>query len=354
MVAYRRPSRPNVRLTNLLKHITSSWRSRVTTWASRHLHRLLVLMLTEIHSLLRHQLKRRQIKLSLHSRQVHPPTPLHQDTRNRMFILVSLLLLYLILLMYSPVNYQGMPPPPPPPQTKQWGSAPQMDIIPPQLARIAAMSSHENLGRGSSMTPIINRDEAMREWERRNKAGGTVMPGATSGHQKRNSWQQYPQLEYLQEQAERAASQSYMNQARGYAPQQPPPPAPASNLNVVIDPNTNLNMNMGHMNMRQGYYDGYGAPPSATGNGDMGALYVPLVPPQPHQNSMNMYNSQPPTPSSYQSPNTATAPVNTNAYMIPPPQPQVQPPAAPQSNLVRSYSNSNTAYYDPRYPRQGR
>ncbi|TIA70845.1 hypothetical protein E3P92_02956 [Wallemia ichthyophaga] len=299
-----------------------------------------------------------------------------------------------------PVSYQTMPPPPPPPQTKQWGSTQsahpaQMDVIPPQLARIAAMSSHENLGRGSSMTPIINRDEAMREWERRNKpvslggggnAGATTTAAVTTtpgGHQKRNSWQQYqqyPQLEYLQEQAERAASQSYMNQARAYAgvgmgvganasaPHQPPPPPPASNMNVVMDP---------MVNMRPGYFDSYTAPPPS-GNGDMGAMYVPLAQPQ-NSMSMNMYNSQPPTPSSYQSP--ATAPVNpsapasttnvnvnannnANAYMIPPPQshahphthPQthMHPPAAPQSSLVRSYSNSNTAYYDPRYPRQAR
>ncbi|TIC29574.1 kinase-like protein [Wallemia mellicola] len=211
-----------------------------------------------------------------------------------------------------PVNYQTtMPPPPPPPQTKQWGNS-GMDIIPPQLAKIAAMSSHENLGRGSSMTPIINRDEAMREWERRNTSGGSAMMSG-GGHQKRNSWQQYPQLEFLQEQAERAASQSYMNQARGYIPQQAAPPPPASsNLNVVIDPNTNL--------QRQQYNYNAGTPIDAYGSNDgMGTLYVPLVPPQ---STMNAYQSQPPTPSkNFQSPNSA--------YMIPPPA-----AAAPPNNLI--------------------
>lgn len=219
-----------------------------------------------------------------------------------------------------------MPPPPPPPQTKQWGNQ-AMDVIPPQLARIAAMSSHENLGRGSAMTPIINRDEAMREWERRNKGGSNAIM-AGSGHQKRNSWQQYPQLEFLQEQAERAASQSYMNQARGFVPQQVPPPPP-SNLNVVIDPNSNL--------QRQQYNYNSATPIDSYGSNDgMGTLYMPLVPPQ---SSMNSYQSQPPTPSkNYQSP--------SSAYMIPP------SAAAPQPNLIRSYSNSNNTYYDPRYPRQ--
>lgn len=180
------------------------------------------------------------------------------------------------------------------------------------------------------MTPIINRDEAMREWERRNTSGGNAMMSG-GGHQKRNSWQKYPQLEFLQEQAERAASQSYMNQARGYIPQQAaPPPPPSSNLNVVIDPNTNL--------QRQQYNYNAGTPIDAYGSNDgMGTLYMPLVPPQ---STMNAYQSQPPTPSkNFQSPNSA--------YMIPPPA-----AAAPTNNLVRSFSNSNNAYYDPRYPRQ--
>jgi dual specificity protein kinase YAK1 len=59
----------------------------------------------------------------------------------------------------------------------------------------------------NALTPVLNRDDAMREWERR-QAG---KPPAA---------QPYPQLEFLQQQAELAAASGLTNWA-----QQPPPPA---------------------------------------------------------------------------------------------------------------------------------
>lgn len=66
------------------------------------------------------------------------------------------------------------------------------DVIPPALARLQHMNQDVIAGR-NALTPVLNRDDAMREWERR-QAG------------KPSAAQPYPQLEYLQQQAELAAS----------------------------------------------------------------------------------------------------------------------------------------------------
>jgi dual specificity protein kinase YAK1 len=78
----------------------------------------------------------------------------------------------------------------------------QMDVIPPALARLTHMSMPDPSGH-RNLTPVLNRgDDPYREWERR-QAGG----GGGGGHSKNSSMHQtsYPQLEYLQEQAELAA-----------------------------------------------------------------------------------------------------------------------------------------------------
>ena len=71
----------------------------------------------------------------------------------------------------------------------------QMDAIPPALARLTQYAPQDPSGT-RNLTPVLNRDEGLREWERRQQ-----------GHAKRSSLAQttYPQLEYLQEQAELAA-----------------------------------------------------------------------------------------------------------------------------------------------------
>ncbi|KAG9316220.1 kinase-like protein [Chiua virens] len=66
------------------------------------------------------------------------------------------------------------------------------DVIPPALARLQHMNQDVIAGR-NALTPVLNRDDAMREWERR-QAG------------KPSTAQPYPQLEYLQQQAELAAA----------------------------------------------------------------------------------------------------------------------------------------------------
>ena len=64
--------------------------------------------------------------------------------------------------------------------------------VPPALARLQHMNQDVISGR-NALTPVLNRDDAMREWERRQQG----KPVAA---------QPYPQLEYLQQQAELAAA----------------------------------------------------------------------------------------------------------------------------------------------------
>ncbi|WVW86074.1 hypothetical protein I302_108113 [Kwoniella bestiolae CBS 10118] len=72
----------------------------------------------------------------------------------------------------------------------------QMDAIPPALARLVQFGAQDPSGVRNSLTPVMNRDDFTREWEKRQQ-----------GHQKQSSLHNasYPQLEYLQEQAELAA-----------------------------------------------------------------------------------------------------------------------------------------------------
>lgn len=76
----------------------------------------------------------------------------------------------------------------------------QMDAVPPALARLQHMTQDVITGR-NALTPVLNRDDAMREWERR-QSGKAV------------ATQPYPQLEFLQQQAELAASSGITNWAQ--------------------------------------------------------------------------------------------------------------------------------------------
>jgi dual specificity protein kinase YAK1 len=67
-----------------------------------------------------------------------------------------------------------------------------MDRVPPALARLQHMSQDVISGR-NALTPVLNRDDAIQEWERRQSGKATAA-------------QPYPQLEFLQQQAELAAA----------------------------------------------------------------------------------------------------------------------------------------------------
>ena len=75
-----------------------------------------------------------------------------------------------------------------------------MDTVPPALARLQHMTQDVIAGR-NALTPVLNRDDAMREWERRQSGKAAAA-------------QPYPQLEFLQQQAELAASGGITNWAQ--------------------------------------------------------------------------------------------------------------------------------------------
>lgn len=82
------------------------------------------------------------------------------------------------------------------------------DAIPPALARLQHMNQDVLAGGRNALTPVLNRDDAMREWERR-QAG---KPPAQAP---------YPQLEYLQQQAELAATSGGWHGGARYGAAQP-------------------------------------------------------------------------------------------------------------------------------------
>ena len=99
----------------------------------------------------------------------------------------------------------------------------QMDSVPPALARLQQMNQDVIAGR-NTLTPILNRDDAMREWERR-QAG------------KVTATQPYPQLEYLQQQAEMAATTGMSNWTTTSHTRYPAAP---SKLSLTYQPQTVL------------------------------------------------------------------------------------------------------------------
>lgn len=104
-----------------------------------------------------------------------------------------------------------------------------VDNIPPALARLQHMNQ-DVIGGRKALTPVLKRDDALREWERRQQGG------------KASAAQPYPQLELLQQQAEMAAAQGLANWAT-YSNQPHMPTryqAPSSNLshsysNMAVD-----------------------------------------------------------------------------------------------------------------------
>lgn len=91
----------------------------------------------------------------------------------------------------------------------------RMDGVPPALARLQHMTQDVISGR-NALTPVLNRDDAIQEWEKR-RAGKTT------------AVQPYPQLEYLQQQAELAASGIASWSQSGSSNRYPPGPSALSN-----------------------------------------------------------------------------------------------------------------------------
>jgi dual specificity protein kinase YAK1 len=94
----------------------------------------------------------------------------------------------------------------------------QMKDVPAALARLQRMDN--NMSR-NALTPVLNRDDAMQEWERRQSG-------------KPSTVQSYPQIEFLQQQAEMAAASGSMNW--GHTKNRYPPPP--SGLSHTYHPQT--------------------------------------------------------------------------------------------------------------------
>ncbi|KAI0744060.1 kinase-like protein [Daedaleopsis nitida] len=96
------------------------------------------------------------------------------------------------------------------------------DNIPPALARLQHMNQ-DVIGGRKALTPVLKRDDALKEWERRQQGKAAAA-------------QPYPQLEYLQQQAEIAAAQGMTNWGHGAGVSGRYPP-PTSNLAHSYQPN---------------------------------------------------------------------------------------------------------------------
>lgn len=115
----------------------------------------------------------------------------------------------------------------------------QMDsAVPPALARLQQMNQ-DVIGGRNALTPVLNRDDAMREWERR-QAG------------KAAAAQPYPQLEYLQQQAELATSSGLLGW--GSSQRYPPPPSKLSHAyqpqTIMVDDDNNTRRDAVMSNVR--------------------------------------------------------------------------------------------------------
>ncbi|TFY67912.1 hypothetical protein EVJ58_g1337 [Rhodofomes roseus] len=103
---------------------------------------------------------------------------------------------------------------------------PMIDNIPPALARLQHMNQ-DVIGGRKALTPVLKRDDAMREWERRQAAG------------KAAAAQPYPQLEFLQQQAELAAAQGLTHWGHS-GPSNRYQHQPTSNLAHSYHPSTSM------------------------------------------------------------------------------------------------------------------
>ncbi|CAL1706839.1 unnamed protein product [Somion occarium] len=88
-----------------------------------------------------------------------------------------------------------------------------MDNVPPALARLQHMNQ-DVIGGRKALTPVLKRDDPLQEWERRRSGKAAAQP--------------YPQLEYLEQQAQLAATQGMGNW--GYSGSSTRYHPPSSNL----------------------------------------------------------------------------------------------------------------------------
>ena len=194
----------------------------------------------------------------------------------------------------------------------------QMDAIPPALARLTHMSMPDPSGQ-RNLTPVLNRgDDAYREWERRQQGGLSKNSSLAQAS--------YPQLEYLQEQAELAAmSGGWMMPPPAHTHNRQPGPGQGMGMGGMYAPPPTSYGQGGHTPGGGGSYGGAGHRTRPSGQTSQGQYQMqPPIPPQ-----------QPPTQSNAASMAASRYdPPGNRAYL-----PTFPPPAATTSH---SHSHSNS------------
>jgi hypothetical protein len=197
-----------------------------------------------------------------------------------------------------------------------------MDRIPPALARLQHMSQ-DVIGGRNALTPVLNRDDAIKEWERRQSG-------------KASAAQPYPQLEFLQQQAELAAASGITSwpqpatryqpaQGSGLAHQYHPPSA------IVVDDDRRdaIMSNVRATAQGQGFISNPISNPPAAYTGAAGSRYTVTYPQQPAGGSQSQSQSQ------HQPPAAAQPQPQPQQQQQQPQQQQQQPPASPFDSLDR-------------------
>ena len=148
--------------------------------------------------------------------------------------------------------------------------------------------SQDVIGGRNALTPVLNRDDAIKEWERRQSGKATAA-------------QPYPQLEFLQQQAELAAASGITSwpqpatryqpaQGSGLAQQYHPPSA------IVVDDDRRdaIMSNVRATAQGQTYISNPITNPPAAYTGAAGSRYTVTYPQQPAGGSQSQSQQQPP------------------------------------------------------------
>ncbi|GJJ06324.1 hypothetical protein Clacol_000515 [Clathrus columnatus] len=185
----------------------------------------------------------------------------------------------------------------------------QMDIVPPAIARLQQMSNPDVTGIGrNALTPVMQRDDAIREWERRRQSGKAHVPA-----------QPYPQLEFLQQQAELAAAGNinWSNSAAAarYLP---------SNLSYQSQPGTLADSERTNTSVRDAIMSSVRTAARPEANSSLSQAGIISAPPQAYATGNTSTTT------------TATGARYSTAYS--------QPPPAYETSSYENRSDGNTLY----------
>lgn len=197
----------------------------------------------------------------------------------------------------------------------------QMDIVPPAIARLQHMSNPDVTGIGrNALTPVMQRDDAIREWERR-QSGKAHLPA-----------QPYPQLEFLQQQAELAAAgnMNWSNPSTStrYVP---------SNLSYQAQPGTIIDAERGNPSVRDAIMSSVRSAARPEASNNLSQAGIISAPPQVYATATTATtgtaarygNAYPQAPNAYETPSFENNRNDGNALYM--------------HQQYQTYNNNNTA-----------